>query len=115
MTKLLKFFSILIAALTLVIIYPTIQTETTFTLYNGQGLAINLFALLAMVLVAGVLVGIFYACSFFRPVQKKLKEYQRKLEKTSISSDEESSKVSVLKAKIATLEKALESALNKDE
>ena len=43
-----------------------------------------------------------------------MKEYQRKLEKTNIISNEEMSKVSVLEAKIATLEKALESAL-KDE
>lgn len=64
---------------------------------------------------AGVLIGIIIMSFFNVSLQKKLKEYKRKLEKTSVQSSEDNSKVSVLEAKIATLEKALQSALeNKD-
>jgi hypothetical protein len=43
---------------------------------------------------------------------KKLNIYQRKLEKESISSDENAAKVKVLESKIQVLEKALENAIN---
>ena len=46
---------------------------------------------------------------------KKINVYQRKLEKESISSDENSAKVKVLEAKIQVLEKALENALSKND
>lgn len=68
------------------------------------------FTLLITFLV-GFLVGILAMLFFQKRTEKRLKEYQRKLEKTSINSTEESSKVAVLEAKIATLEKALQSAL----
>ena len=42
-----------------------------------------------------------------------LNAYKRELEKTSIGSNESSSKVKVLESKIAVLEKALSDALNK--
>lgn len=42
---------------------------------------------------------------------KKINLYQRKLEKESISSDENAAKVKVLESKIEVLEKALENAL----
>lgn len=61
---------------------------------------------------AGFVIGIFFIAIFYLRSQKTLKEYKRKLEKTSINSTEESSKVAVLEAKIATLEKALQSALD---
>lgn len=61
---------------------------------------------------AGFFLGIIFVLIPFLRVQKRLKEYQRRLEKTSVQSDSDSSKVAVLEAKIATLEKALQSALN---
>lgn len=61
---------------------------------------------------AGFCLGIIFVLIPFLRVQKRLKEYQRRLEKTSVQSDSDSSKVAVLEAKIATLEKALQSALN---
>lgn len=63
---------------------------------------------------AGVLVGSFIMLFFYTKSQKKLKEYQRKLEKTSVQSCEDNSRVGVLEAKIQTLEKALQAALNKE-
>lgn len=62
----------------------------------------------------GILVGIIWTSAFCIQLQAKLKEYKRKLEKTSVQTDEGSSRVAVLESKIETLEKALEKALNKD-
>ena len=107
----LKFLSILIIAAVLLIAEPNAQAEINLLLFDGDALSINLFLLIFLIFGAGGLTGLFYACAFYLPVQKKMKEYQRKLEKTSINSTEESSKVAVLEAKIATLEKALQSAL----
>lgn len=70
------------------------------------------FTLIA-VFFAGILIGILLMSIFYFRSEKKLKEYKRKLEKTSIKTDEGSSKVAVLEAKIQTLEKALQSALEK--
>ena len=44
---------------------------------------------------------------------QKLNSYKRELEKESINSTENSSRVKVLEAKIEVLEKALENALKK--
>lgn len=60
----------------------------------------------------GFIIGFLIMGIAFLRSEKRLKEYKRKLEKTSINSTEESSKVSVLEAKIQTLEKALQSALD---
>lgn len=74
----------------------------------------SLSALIFVIFVAGILAGIFWSSAFYLAGNKKLKEYQRKLEKTSVQSDEESSKIAVLEEKIKVLEKALESALGKE-
>jgi len=75
----------------------------------------SLVRVLASVFVLGIIAGASWAAAFYLQGQKKLKEYQRKLEKTSVQSTEESSRVAVLEAKIATLEKALQSALGNKE
>lgn len=62
----------------------------------------------------GFLLGLLFMSIFYFKSKNTLKEYKRKLEKTSINSTEGSSKVAVLEAKIATLEKALQSALEKN-
>ncbi len=46
--------------------------------------------------------------------KKRIKEYQNKLEKTSVNAETESSKVEILEAKIQSLEKALQSTLEKN-
>lgn len=61
--------------------------------------------------IVGFFIGLVFMWFFYAKSEKTLKEYKRKLEKTSINSTEESSKVAVLEAKIATLEKALQSAI----
>ena len=96
------------------------QTMVDFTVFGATKTAsatiyhANLVQVILMAFIAGVFAGIFWAVAFYSPIQKKLKEYQRKLEKTSVQSDEETSKVSVLEEKIKVLEKALQSALGNE-
>lgn len=104
-----------------VVFIASLNTQTFFnlTFWVLKGTVIVYNVALAKVILAffvtGILTGIFWAASFYAPVQTKLKEYQRKLEKTSVQTYEESSKVAVLEEKIKTLEKALQSALEKDQ
>lgn len=114
MNKFLKFLSILLALVILYLAYPNAQAEIDFLLIDGTALNINLFALIFLIFGAGILSGLFYACGFYLPIQQKMKEYKRKLEKTVINSDEETSKVAVLESKIETLEIALKAALKKN-
>lgn len=95
------------------------QTGFDFALWvvNGTKTSIYQVTLVQVILttfVLGTLAGIFWAAAFYFPIQAKLKEYQRKLEKTSVQSTEDNCKVEVLEAKIQTLEKALQSALDKN-
>jgi len=104
-----------------VIFIASLNTHTffNFTVWVAKGASIIYHVALAKIIltffVAGILAGVFWAASFYSPVENKLKEYQRKLEKTSVQTDEESSKVEVLEAKIQVLEKALQSALENKE
>lgn len=76
-------------------------------------LSLNIYFQLGITFVAGFILGILLMTIFIIVKNKKINVYQRKLEKESISSDENSAKVKVLEAKIQVLEKALENALNK--
>ena len=62
-------------------------------------------------LLAGVVAGACFVIPGVFSAETKLKEYKRKLEKTSVQSSCDSSKVDVLESKIQVLEKALKSAL----
>ena len=96
------------------------QTMIDFTVFGATKNAsatiyhANLVQVILMAFIAGILAGIFWAAAFYSPIQAKLKEYQRKLEKTSVQSSEDTSKVSVLEEKIKVLEKALQSALGNE-
>lgn len=70
---------------------------------------------LLLALFIGFIIGVLFMAFFYIRSNKKLKEYQRKLEKTSVQSTEDSSKVAVLEEKIKVLEKALQSALENKE
>ena len=118
------FFNLMsIVIVTIVIILGYLNSQTVFDfafwqeMNNNQLLIfnVNLFQIMLLTFIAGLITGIFWSVAFYLPKQNKLKEYQRKLEKTSVQSDEESSKVAVLEEKIKTLEKALESALENKE
>jgi Protein of unknown function (DUF1049). len=116
------FYIISIVIVISVIFLAALNTQTVFnfTVWEAKGAnAVIYHASLVQVIlgafVAGILAGVFWAVAFYTPIQAKLKEYQRKLEKTSVQSSEESSKVEVLEAKIATLEKALQAAIENKE
>lgn len=98
------------------------QTVFDFKIWNsavaGKSLVYqaSLVQVILGAFIAGTLSGVFWAASFYSPLKIKLKEFQNKLEKTSIQTDEESSKVVVLEAKIKTLETALQAKIeNKEE
>jgi uncharacterized membrane protein YciS (DUF1049 family) len=96
------------------------QTVFDFTVLNAiknihaLTYQVNLVQIMLLTFIAGTLCGVLWVASFYIPLQKKLKEYQRKLEKTTVQSDEDSSKVNVLEEKIKVLETALQSALEKN-
>ena len=68
---------------------------------------------LSIVFFSRILFGVLLMNFFIIVKNKKISLYQRKLEKESISSDENAARVKVLESKIEVLEKALENALNK--
>ena len=70
-------------------------------------------AVFAAMFVCGFLLGIFLMNLILNVKDKKLNSYKRKLEKESVDSDKNNSRVKVLEAKIEVLEKALENALKK--
>ena len=74
---------------------------------------INVALLLILVLSFGILIGVSWISQFYLIQKNKLNSYKRELEKSSISDSSSKSRVEVLEAKIATLEKALDDALNK--
>ncbi len=66
---------------------------------------------LGIIFVCGVLFGIFLMNIKLNKKNDKINSYKRELEKESIVSDKNSSRVKVLESKIEVLEKALENAL----
>ena len=66
---------------------------------------------LGTIFICGFLFGLFLMNIKLNLKDNKLNSYKRELEKESISSDTNSSRVKVLESKIEVLEKALENAL----
>jgi len=88
-----------------------LASNASFVVYHH----VDLMFILLIAFIAGLNVGIFWSAAYYYPIQTKFKEYQKKLEKTSLQTEEESSKVAVLEEKIKTLEKALENTLGQNE
>ncbi len=74
---------------------------------------INLANYTLIILIVGIFTGASWIGQFYFMQKEKLNAYKRELEKSSITSSSSTSRVEVLEAKIATLEKALDDALNK--
>lgn len=114
-----------LVALTIIILVAYVATLNSkivvdFIVWGTQGVNANsvhisLAILILAVFVTGMISGVIWFSSHYFSAQGKLKEYKRKLEKHSVSVENESSKVSVLEAKIEVLEKALKSALEKND
>ena len=75
--------------------------------------SLNLAVYTFIVLGVGLFTGICWMGQFYLAQKEKLNAYKRELEKSSITNSSSTSRVEVLEAKIATLEKALDEALNK--
>lgn len=71
----------------------------------------NTYILYTLIFLAGMLFGFVLMSFRLRVKNNTLNSYKRELEKESISSDENFSRVRVLESKIEVLEKALENAL----
>lgn len=119
MRILFNIISIIILITIIFLAFINSNSVVDFALWHGNQVNTVIYhsGLINIILaffVAGLLAGIMWSMAFYFPVQKKLKEYQRQLEKTSVQSNEDSSKVEVLEAKIQVLEQALQSALEKN-
>ena len=115
MKIILSLISVLIAAVVIFLAFLNAHTVFGFTLWGLKSINLNLAEVILGAFFAGILVGILWVTSFYMQTQVRLKEYQRKLEKTSVISSGESAKIDVLEAKIATLEKALKSVLEQSD
>ncbi len=73
---------------------------------------IDFIYLVGAIFLLGILAGLIWASALFLPLHSKMKEYQKRIEKAGISSEEDASKVAVLEAKIETLETALKNAID---
>ena len=80
---------------------------------SEPALNLNLAIYTLIVLVVGLFAGICQIGQFYLTQKEKLNAYKRELEKSSVTNSTSTSRVEVLEAKIATLEKALNDALNK--
>lgn len=114
MKILLKLVSLLIVIVMLFIASANLGSTINLALFVGFYYIKFIYVILGF-LFAGLVAGLAWSWADYLGVNAKLKEYQRKLEKTSVQSSEDSSRVEVLEAKIATLEKALQSALENKE
>ena len=124
MRKLMNFISFI---LIFGIVYFAITNNTeiiTLHILNSQETAdsigiqnlsksISLLYYTLVVLGIGIFSGLCWIAQFYFAQKESLNAYKRELEKNSVSNMTSSSKVEVLEAKIATLEKALDEALKK--
>ena len=95
------------------IVYVSITNVGTQILLQPFGITLNFALYTAIIAILGLLMGAIWVGHFYFSEKCKLGMYKRELEKSSISDSSNKSKVEVLEAKIATLEKALQDALNK--
>lgn len=113
----MRYLSILLAiAFVFGICYISTLTSNqvlSFSLVKHSKIFVNGSYYTLMVFATGVLTGV---CALFIKncnLRNQINMYKKKHEKMSVIQDSSTSEVSVLKAKIDTLEKALEKALNK--
>ena len=93
--------------LVFIVLSITALSAAAYTFFNISGKTG-----LGIVFICGFLFGIFLMNIRLNMKNDKINSYKRELEKESIASDENSSRVKVLESKIEVLEKALENALN---
>jgi len=72
----------------------------------------NVASYTALILFAGIVSGAGVVYMFLSAANAKIKAYERELEKTSVTGENNASKVEVLEAKIKTLEKAFNTVID---
>lgn len=113
--------SILMVTTVIFLAYLNINTGLSFIVWKSLSSPSFLvyhsrfFSVILIVFIFGMLVGSSWASAYYAPLQSKLKEYQRKLERRTIQTADDSSRVAVLEEKVKVLEKALQAALENKE
>ena len=93
----------------------TILSSQIAQIFHAPPLTVtlNMSVYTLIIFALGEISAVFFFAPLYTSLKEKYNAYKRELEKSSISNSSNSSKVEVLEAKIATLEKALKDALNK--
>lgn len=73
---------------------------------------LNIAGLIGATLLSGIIVGAGTVYLFLSTANTKIKAYERELERTSVTGQNNASKVEVLEAKIKTLEKAFSTVID---
>lgn len=124
MRKLFNIFAYLILLFILYVGVVNFDQNITIQIGAVKGLAdaglpqyaiqVSVGIVILAVVAIGFVISAFLVGQLYLIQKDKLNAYKRELEKSSVSNSTSSSKVEVLEAKIATLEKALDNALKKD-
>jgi len=114
MKKIFKLLSILIIILVAYIASLNLSQSVDLHILTKASYNTSLVYVFLAVFLAGICAGYFWMLTNYLTLGEKFKEYKKKLEKTTVNAESDSSKVDVLKAKIEVLEKALKSALEKN-
>lgn len=117
-----RILNIIMMLLVLFVVFLAMQNSSgviNLTIWGTAGVdditkSFKLVYVLVGLFAIGFLAGSCWIGSYFFLTQDKLKEYKRKLELTSIGAEHKDSRVNVLESKIEVLEKALKSALEKN-
>lgn len=80
--------------------------------HNPQISHDELFYMIISIIAISFVLGVYSMIFAGIKKERKLREYQRELERRGIDKDESNSKIKVLESKIIVLEKALQDALN---
>lgn len=99
--------------LTLNVFPPQYDAVTQVVRHATKSFSVPFYTL--SILCAGLLAGLFLFVPFYLTQTEQLYAYKRELEKSSIKTDNSSSQVKVLQAKVNVLEKALKDALSKQD
>lgn len=115
MKKFLKILSILIIILVAYVASINSAQSVNLQVWKNIIRELNLVYVILGSLIAGMTISYTWMLTNYITSQEKFKEYKKKLEQTTVGAESDSSKVNILEAKIEVLEKALKSALEKND
>lgn len=109
--------SVVMVVAVIMVAYLNMDTGLSFIIwkeFNSPNILVfhsRFFQVVGIVLVLGMFIGSCWAGAYYSQIAEQIKEYQKKLEKTNVSSSEEGAKIAVLEEKIKVLEQALRKAI----